>query len=148
LSGATVSAASNVGCANPYNTTTGGYASTTGNIYGIYDMSGGSWEYVMGNYGNYISSSGFSELPAAKYYDVYTTSEGTTACGGGICYGQAISETLNWNSDYYYPATSSGPWVVRGANFTGTTSAGIFSLSYKTGSVAGDTSTRIVVTME
>ncbi|MGN0992572.1 MAG: hypothetical protein ACI4PE_01335 [Bacilli bacterium] len=24
-------------------------ASTTGNIYGIYDMSGGAWEYVMGN---------------------------------------------------------------------------------------------------
>ena len=27
---------------------TGTGASTTGNIYGVYDMSGGSWEYVMG----------------------------------------------------------------------------------------------------
>lgn len=31
-----------------YNTTTGQLASTTGNIYGIYDMSGGAREYVMG----------------------------------------------------------------------------------------------------
>ena len=32
----------------PYNTSTGYLASTTGNISGVYDMSGGSWEYVMG----------------------------------------------------------------------------------------------------
>ena len=34
---------------NAYNTPLGQSASTTGNIYGVYDMSGGSWEYVMGN---------------------------------------------------------------------------------------------------
>jgi hypothetical protein len=32
----------------PYNTSTGYLASTTGNISGVYDMSGGAWEYVMG----------------------------------------------------------------------------------------------------
>ena len=32
----------------PYNTETGYLASTTGNISGIYDMSGGAWESVMG----------------------------------------------------------------------------------------------------
>jgi hypothetical protein len=31
-----------------YNTAVGYLASTTGNISGVYDMSGGSWEYVMG----------------------------------------------------------------------------------------------------
>ncbi|MDD3392569.1 MAG: hypothetical protein PHE54_03435, partial [Bacilli bacterium] len=36
------------GCENIYNTKTGVLASTTGNITGIYDMSGGAWEYVMG----------------------------------------------------------------------------------------------------
>lgn len=25
-------------------------ASTTGNIYGVYDMAGGAWEYIMGNF--------------------------------------------------------------------------------------------------
>ena len=32
----------------PYNTSVGYLASTTGNITGVYDMSGGSWEYMMG----------------------------------------------------------------------------------------------------
>ena len=32
----------------PYNTATGYLASTTANITGVYDMSGGAWEYVMG----------------------------------------------------------------------------------------------------
>ena len=34
--------------AYPYNTSNGYTASTTGNISGIYDMSGGAWEHVMG----------------------------------------------------------------------------------------------------
>ena len=52
---------------------TGTGASTTGTIYGIYDMSGGAWEYVMGNYNGLIGSSGFSNMPDIKYYDKYTT---------------------------------------------------------------------------
>ena len=35
-------------CVNNYNSEKGYLASTTGNITGIYDMSGGTWEYVMG----------------------------------------------------------------------------------------------------
>ncbi len=34
-------------CENEWYTVQGGRASTTGNIYGIYDMNGGTWEYVM-----------------------------------------------------------------------------------------------------
>ena len=41
-------------------------ASTTGNIYGIYDMSGGAWEYVMGNYNDLVGESGFDTLPETK----------------------------------------------------------------------------------
>ena len=37
-----------------WNTSVGFSASTTGNISGIYDMSGGSWEYVMGVMENHI----------------------------------------------------------------------------------------------
>ncbi len=78
----------------PYNTETGYLASTTGNITGIYDMSGGAWEYVMGvmtdsngkplsgrnasNHSGFIGSfgeggslaSGYS-WPEEKYYDKY-----------------------------------------------------------------------------
>jgi len=35
-------------CNQPYNTSVGYTASTTRNVSGIYDMAGGSWEYVMG----------------------------------------------------------------------------------------------------
>ena len=40
--GSSVSASSASSC-NQWNTSTGINASTTGNIYGIYDMSGGAW---------------------------------------------------------------------------------------------------------
>lgn len=101
--GDTVSASviSNSGdCTNKYNTTKGYLASTTGNITGIYDMSGGSWEYVMGvledSNGNLYSgnsssyNSGFKGLygsstggsnttgldfPDKKYYDSYKSSD-------------------------------------------------------------------------
>ena len=35
-------------------------------------MSGGAWEYVMGNYNDTIKNAGFSSMPEAKYYDKYT----------------------------------------------------------------------------
>ena len=47
--GDTVSALSASGVTNAYNTTKGQLASTTGNIYGVYDTSGGAYDYVMGN---------------------------------------------------------------------------------------------------
>ena len=44
--GGSTSASSVSGTANAYNTVKGVKASTTGNVYGIYDMSGGAWERV------------------------------------------------------------------------------------------------------
>lgn len=110
-------------------------ASTTGNITGIYDMSGGAWEYVMGYYsgasttwgasskGNYA---GFSSKPDSKYYDDYTTTNTLTACNGGICYGHAISETTSWYSDYAYFVKSSKPWFYRGGSYDYGAGAGAF----------------------
>ena len=81
-------------CTNKYNTAKGYLASTTGNITGIYDMSGGNWEYVMGvledSNGNlYSRDSGFKGLkgnvegsntngldfPDKKYYASYVSSD-------------------------------------------------------------------------
>jgi len=48
---------------NGYYTNLGQLASTTGNIYGLYDMSGGSWEYVAGYLDNksaYLDTGGSS----------------------------------------------------------------------------------------
>ena len=101
-------------------------ASTTGNITGVYDMSGGAWEYVMGNYNNTISSSGFSILPVSKYYDLYTSTTRLTACNGGVCYGHALSETYEWYSDVANFVSSSFPWFERGCSYGGV-GAGVFS---------------------
>ncbi len=88
-----------------YNTANGVKASTTGNIYGIYDMSGGAWEMtasVLNNGNSYIGTYGTSTYTTnnkikteyAKYYDIYTP--GDEEKEGGAHYGTA-GETL-WNS--------------------------------------------------
>ena len=83
---------------NTYETKKGQSASTTGNITGVYDMSGGAWEYVMGVLAddsgaprsgqNNSVNSGFNgtlengskyssgiAFPEAKYYDLYTSAD-------------------------------------------------------------------------
>ena len=101
-------------------------ASTTGNITGIYDMSGGATEYVMGNYNNTIGYSGFTTLPDSKYYDNYTTTNLLTACNGGICYGHGLSEVSNWYGDYANFVYDGGPWFTRGGIYNNGSDAGSF----------------------
>ena len=49
--------------------------STTGNITGIYDISGSAYEYVMGYLSNTKGDSGFDTLPTDnKYTDIFTSS--------------------------------------------------------------------------
>ena len=125
----------------------GGGASTTGNIIGIYDMSGGSHEDVMGYlttastiWGASSSSNyaGFTEAPASKYYDAYTGITATTACSGGICYGHALSETWGWYNDAAYFVSAGGPWFGRGGHYYSITSAGMFYSYYSNGDASGD----------
>ena len=68
---------------NTYETEKGVLASTTGNITGIYDMSGGDWEYVMGVLGesngtvfsgrDSIANSGFKGIYGCPTCDSNTT---------------------------------------------------------------------------
>ena len=114
-------------------------ASTTGNITGIYDMSGGADEYVMGYYSGASTTwgatsssnyAGFSSAPDSKYYDVYklsgTTISALTACNGGICYGHGLSETNHWYYDSYSFVSSSHPWMIRGGSYKNSALAGVF----------------------
>ena len=105
----------------------GGGASTTGNIYGVYDMVGGSPETVMSFYYKYSdvlswgqsynsSAAGFSEAPENKYFDEYTKDNPSTACKNKICYGHALTETSGWYNDEIYNDLSNFPWVNRGSN--------------------------------
>ena len=132
---------------NAYNTTLGQLASTTGNIFGVYDMSGGADEFVMGNissasgsYTFYPSSSGFASgwytTSTAKYVTTYANGSSyrdQTAYNRGRL-GDATGEVVlstggasGWYSDYAVFPSSNVSWFIRGGCFDSGTSAGVFS---------------------
>lgn len=114
-------------------------ASTTGNITGIYDMNGGSYEYVMGYLSTASQTLGvwgatsiydyaeFSSTPDSKYYDDYTSSTLAYACSNGSCDGHALGETSEWYNDSASFLTTDNPWVMRGGVFDSNESGGIFA---------------------
>ena len=106
-------------------------ASTTGTIYGVYDMSGGAWEYVMANYNDMVASSGFSDPLTldSKYYDKYTSDNVSTACNGGECISHGLSETAGWYSDSRTMVSEEYPWLLRGGGYSNTTGAGVFNFN-------------------
>ena len=122
-----------------YNTSLGKDASTTGNIYGIYDMSGGTWEYVMGTKNKTLTGTGFNSLPNEKYYNNYTTSS---------YQGHALTETQGWYQDIYQ--FDSLGWFMRGSLVALTTQLGIFSVMIESdpSSNISVRTTRMVVTNE
>jgi len=103
--------------------------STTGNVYGIYDMSGNTWEYVMGNYASTTGSSGLTVTGInGKYVDIYTGD----SVGNSIM-GDAVGETAGWYGDYTDFVTSSSPWFRRGGYCDNNASAGAFAFDNNTG---------------
>ena len=140
---------------NAYNTALGQSASTTGNVYGVYDMSGGAYEYVMGNMVNssgafYSSSARFSTAPDTKYYDKYSYGTSSTEYTRGKL-GDATKEMSptgtsgNWYSDYAYFPYSSSSWFLRGGYCSNGSRAGAFSFYYNYGDASSYRSSRAVV---
>jgi len=88
----------------PYNTTTGYLANTTGNISGIYDMSGGAWEYVMGimldENGNLMS--GRNNLNHSGFNGIL----GCPNCDGGDKAITSITNGYEWPDKRYYDTYS------------------------------------------
>ena len=149
----------------PYNTNTGYKASTTGNITGIYDMSGGSWEYMASlrseTYGNSGLDATTLKAYNLKYYDTYDgSSELTTyskrilgdATGEmGLFYYYKDSDNNNrphnsWYADYSYFVASSNPWFNRGGYYGNGALAGQFLFSPGTGGTGSGTGLRLVLT--
>jgi len=144
-----------------YNTPLGKNASTTGTIYGIYDMSGGADEYVMGvladtngkprSGGSSSVNSGFTGMlskgttytgitfPNSKYYNLYTGSSYT---------GHALTETKNWYSDTADFVNTSGPWFRRGDSYDLGASAGVFHFFNHYGNSGSVSSSRLVISNE
>ena len=85
---------------NSYTTTLGQSASTTGNVYGVYDMSGGSQEYMMGNM---VWSNG-------QQMSGYKTDNNYNSAFTGILYdgGTSFTGTYAFPSKRYYDKYSYG----------------------------------------
>jgi hypothetical protein len=74
---------------------TGNQASTTGNIYGIYDMAGGTWEIVMGNL-NSVNES-MTVMPPASYYNMYPASGSGGETGSGV-FSNVDASNAHWGN--------------------------------------------------
>jgi hypothetical protein len=164
--------ASTTGCLNAYNTANGVKASTTSNITGIYDMSGGAWERTMGNYNN-LANGGFNASETTnllnKYVNRYVTPTVNLLNSVGMdydntIYGDAMYETSNgaaryngsawvgtqissWYTDQSNIPWSSLPWFARGGHFSNSSSAGLFHFNYAGGGTSGNISFRPVVSV-
>ena len=151
--------------ANQYNGTYGKLASTTGNITGVYDMSGGVYEYVMGNmskvttgYTFYPAGSSFASswyttdtakyLTTYAYESSYSNRTNQTAYNKGRL-GDATAETLlsastsgGWYSDYASFPYSSNAWFLRGGSYLNSSYAGVFFFNDAAGVNGSDDSSR------
>ena len=122
-----------------YNGTLGQLASTTNNPTGIYDMSGGGWEYTASSYTSDLSNSATNEYFGSNaahppYVNTYNFSDPNsctfTTCGGQALYetnnGTNNSSTAQWNGNYMHFVTSSDPWFGRGGHYNHGSNAGLF----------------------
>ena len=141
---------------NSYTTALGQSASTTGNISGVYDMSGGAYEYVMGNMVNssgafYSSYASFTPEPEARYYDKYSYGTSNTEYTRGKL-GDATKEmapvsssNTSWYSDYAIFPNSSNPWFIRGGYYSSSAYAGAFYFYNSIGIAISSYSSRAVL---
>ena len=170
--GAEVGSGESTTC-NAYNTTLGQLASTTGNIYGVYDMSGGAWEYTMANSvsidgkemltgfnisnnsgftgmlynnGNYILYDGDYPYPESKYYDKYSLNDDSHVKSNSKL-GDAIKEmhsnTDAWGYGFSLLTSKTTPWIHRG----GSLQNNLFTSNSGIGFARTDSTSRIIISL-
>ena len=145
-------------------------ASTTGNYSGIYDMSGGAWEYLMGytTGATTVGSSSnitnlypnfFTDSTYLKYWDKYTSTVNTNynnrilgdATGEMGPFGTEKDSNNNtrskssWYKDYAYFANFSNPWFGHGGDWNLGSAAGVFAFNDYAGGADTRISYRIVL---
>ena len=150
----------------PYNTSTGYKASTTGDITGIYDMSGCAWEYVAGYMPSSSDASGFTsdELSIySKYLDLYSSNsiniswtnrflgDATGEMGPFYDYENKDNKKRyhnSWYDDHSSFLYSDMPWFARSGHYSVGAIAGQFYYHSSTGAADGGASFRIILAIE
>ncbi len=147
----------------PYNTETGYKASTTGNITGVYDMSGGAWEYVAGYMPSSSDASGFTSdelITYSKYLDLYPNNStmisynnrilGDATGEMGPFYHYEDNEGVNRYYNNWYKESPgfvehTYPWFVRGGIYSHGFLTGQFNFDGGTGGIYSHVASRIVL---
>ncbi len=143
----------------PCNTETGHLSSTMGNTTGIYDMSGGAWEYVAGYKDGDLGSSGFTLNEVNNIYkgyiDVYASDSQLTTYSNRILgdatgeigpfYDENGSYRNNWHTEYSHFVEPTRSWFDRGGGFDFGDGVGQFYFGSNTGGVFAALSSRLVL---
>ena len=149
---------------NVYNTSNGQQASTTGNVTGIYDMSGGTNEYIAAFVNNghlNLTTYGKSLIDAEeKYKELYQATSSSAndsqlenynlSIPANRKYGDAIYETScegtsnyldskSWYLDYSYFPCMDRAFFLKGGFYSDTTNAGVFYFGSSIGAGGGNT---------
>ncbi len=140
-----------------YNGSLGQLASTTNNPTGIYDMSGGGWEYVAASYSDNLNNSNTNEYFGSNtahppYVNTYNFKD-FNSCTYQTCGGQALYETNNgtndsaaqWNNNYAKFISASTPWLIRGGGYGNKSTAGLFYASSLNGKIFATHSLRAIL---
>ncbi len=147
---------------NSYTTANvGELGSTTGNIYGVYDMNGGAWERVAAwdtlSTSGYITSYGSSFASkngsSTKYATAYENGTGTNngVMAKTVCKtGDAVRETYTngdrgWFNDCSNFGCASNPFFERGGYYADGEAAGVFASYYTAGEPSAYYSFRAVL---
>ncbi len=139
---------------NTYDTYYGMGASTTGNIYGVYDTVGGTFDRVMGTVlsasGDFVPDhSGFTSMPEARYINVYQYGNYGVNTTPSLK-GDALTDTLGFYRDRgVTSAYLSNTWFYRGGSLwsNATYINGIFSYTTYSGIADSNHSSRYTVTI-
>ena len=166
IAGDTVTASPSDSTTNAYNTTAGMKASTTGNIYGVYDLSGGAWEYTanwdtlssssdIASYGKavdgtvYFSQNGASDRTKTAYSNgtyTYYGEKVKTVCRTGDGIKETwVSSSRSWFNDSSHFVRSTSPFSIRGGSYSNGGSAGVFYSNHSYGSAYSYNSFRTVL---
>ena len=147
--GNSASANADTGTTNDYTSTQGVKASTTRNVYGVYDMNGGAWEYVAayvnngnGNLTSYGSSLVNGEAKTKNVYAKGSSDNNSSnySANAGV-YGDAVYETSangntsngSWYDDYSYFPYTNIPFFIRGGGYFDGSYTGVFYFGSSSG---------------
>ncbi len=148
-----------------WKTTQGQTASSTGNVYGVYDLNGGSWEWTAGyfdkeeeqveqeeNTEEENNLTGESSKYKTKYEEITTSSLANINTTKGEAIWElntnSIAETNTWNDSKFSFVNDSKQFSIRGGDWHENSNSGIFAFDSSDGTGTNTVSFRAVLIVE